>query len=51
VTPEERERMNWLVLRIQQEKDREKFSKLVEELTKLIEQKDRRFPPDSPKQT
>jgi hypothetical protein len=44
VTPEERERMNWLVLRIQQEKDHEKFTKLVEELDKLIDQKERRFP-------
>ena len=38
--------MNWLVLRIQEEKDREKFTKLVEELNKLIEQKERRFPPE-----
>jgi hypothetical protein len=44
MTPEERERMNWLVLRIQQEKDRDVFSKLVDELNKLIEQKERRFP-------
>jgi hypothetical protein len=45
MTPEERERMNWLVLRIQQEKDHEKFTKLVEELNKLIAQKEHRFPP------
>ena len=47
MTPEERERMNWLVLRIQQEKDHKIFTKLVEELQKLIDQKERRFPPDS----
>ncbi len=45
MTPEERERMNWLVLHIQQEKDHDKFTQLVEELTKLIDQKERRFPP------
>ena len=50
MTPEERERMNWIVLRIQEEKDHEKFSKLVAELEKLIAQKEKRFPPDSPKQ-
>lgn len=45
MTPEERERMNWLILRIQQEKDQDKFTKLVEELDKLIQQKESRFPP------
>jgi hypothetical protein len=45
MTPEERERMNWLVLRIQQEKDHDTFTKLVEELEKLILQKENRFPP------
>lgn len=44
MTPEERERMNWLVLRIQQEKDHETFTKLVEELNKLVAQKEGRFP-------
>jgi hypothetical protein len=48
MTPEERERMNWLVMRIQQEKDHQTFTKLVEELTKLIAQKERRFPPEKP---
>jgi hypothetical protein len=45
MTPEERERMNVLVLLIQQEKDQDKFTKLVEELNKLISQKENRFPP------
>jgi hypothetical protein len=49
MTPEERERANWLMLRIQEEKDHKKFNELVEELTKLIAQKERRFPPDKPK--
>ena len=51
VTSEERERMNWLVLRIQQEKDHKTFTQLVEELIKLIDQKERRFPPDSSRQS
>jgi hypothetical protein len=29
--------MNWLVMQIQQEKDHETFTKLVEELDKLIQ--------------
>jgi hypothetical protein len=45
MTLEERERMNVLVLLIQQEKDQDKFTKLVEELNKLISQKENRFPP------
>jgi hypothetical protein len=49
MTPEERERANWLMLRIQQEKDHKTFTKLVEELTKLIAQKEHRFHPDKPK--
>jgi hypothetical protein len=48
MTPEERERMNWIVLRIQQEKDHDVFSKLVDELNRLIDQKDRRFPQRTP---
>lgn len=48
MTPEERERMNWLAIRIQQEKDHETFTKLVDELTELIDQKERRFPPEEP---
>jgi hypothetical protein len=44
MTPEERERMNVLVLRIQQEKDHNTFTKLVEELNNLVAQKESRFP-------
>jgi len=35
--------MNWLVLRIQQEKDHDRFTKLVQELDALIDQKEYRF--------
>jgi hypothetical protein len=48
MTPEERQRMDLLVLRIQQEKDHETFTRLVEELNQLIDQKERRFPPENP---
>jgi hypothetical protein len=43
MTPEERERMNLLCLRIQEEKDYEKFASLLRELIELIERKERRF--------
>jgi hypothetical protein len=36
-------------MRIQQEKDHQAFPELVEELTKLIAQKERRFPPEKPR--
>jgi hypothetical protein len=49
MTPEESERMNWLVLRIQRESDHEEFTKLVEELKKLIAQKEHRFPTEKAK--
>jgi hypothetical protein len=49
MTPEERERMNVLVLLIQREKNHEKFTALVEELNKLIAQKEDRFPHEKPK--
>jgi hypothetical protein len=49
MTPEERERMNVLVLLIQKEKDHEKFTKLVDELNKLIAQKEDRFLHEKPK--
>jgi hypothetical protein len=49
MTPEERERMNVLVLLIQKEKDHGKFTKLVDELNKLIAQKEDRFPHEKPK--
>lgn len=39
MTPEERERMNWLCLRIQDEKDQAKFMELVHELNALLERK------------
>jgi hypothetical protein len=39
-----KKRMNWLVLRIQQEKDHEMFTKLVEELNGLVAKKEDRFP-------
>ena len=37
VTPDERERMNWLCLRIQEEKDPKIFDELVHELNELLE--------------
>ncbi len=45
MTSEERERMNWLCIRIQDEKDPETFDALVEELNKLLEQKHSRIHP------
>ncbi len=43
MTPEERERMNWLCSEIQKEKDHDKFSKLVLELDELFEKKEQRL--------
>jgi hypothetical protein len=44
MTPEERDRMNQLSLRIQEERDYEKFSGLLLELSELIDRKSsRRF--------
>ena len=43
MTPEERERMNWLCKEIQTEKDPDRFSKLVHEVDALFEEKERRF--------
>jgi hypothetical protein len=43
MTPEERERMNELCRQIQIEKDPAKFSALVEELNKLLEEKEERL--------
>jgi hypothetical protein len=37
VTPDERERMNWLCLRIQEEKNPKTFDELVHELNELLE--------------
>jgi hypothetical protein len=36
--------MNWLVMQIRRERDHDTFTKLVEELDKLIQQKETRFP-------
>jgi len=46
MTPEERERMNWLCLRIQEEKDPIVFDDLVRELIKLTEAKHKRIHPE-----
>lgn len=44
MTPEERIQMNRIVEQMKEEKDHDKFIKLVEELNKLIEKKERHFP-------
>jgi len=46
MTPEERQRMNWLCLRIQEEKDPKTFHQLVRELTDLLEVKHERIDPE-----
>ncbi len=46
VTPNERERMNELVAKIQRE-NHNKFTELVDESKSLIDQKNQRFPPKS----
>jgi hypothetical protein len=46
VTPQERERMNWLCNRIQDEKDPEKFDELVHALNALLEAKHERIHPE-----
>jgi len=43
MTPDERERMNWLCLRIQEEKDPEIFDRLIKELNDLLEVKQERI--------
>lgn len=43
MTPDERERMTILCEQIAVEQDREKFSKLVDELNELLEAKDLRL--------
>ena len=50
MTPDERERMNWLCLRIQEEKDPETFDALVQELNDLMEAKHERIHPKHKKQ-
>jgi len=44
MTPEEREQMNSLCIRIQNEKDYERFEALLRELNDVISRKERRFP-------
>lgn len=46
MTAEERQRMNWLCLRIQDEKDPEVFDELVQELIHLMEVKHERIRPE-----
>jgi len=48
VTPEEWELMQTLCKQIAVEKDSAKFSKLVQELNMLLEQKEHRLKPDQP---
>ncbi len=47
MTPEERERMNWLCKQIQEEKDHKTFSKLVQELDALFDKKEQRLDSDN----
>ena len=49
MTPEERSRMNELCAGIQEEKDYEKFSAMLHEMSQLIERKEQRRFPDQPK--
>ena len=44
MTAEERERMNSLCIRIQEEKDYPRFEALMQELNELVSRKERRFP-------
>ena len=46
MTTEERERMNWLCNRIQEEKEPNKFDELVRELNDLLEAKHERIHPE-----
>jgi hypothetical protein len=48
MTPEERERMNWLCSRIADEKDPSLFQKLLRELNELKEKKRQRIDPVNP---
>jgi hypothetical protein len=48
MTPAERERMNELCRQIQDEKDQKKFSALIEELNRLLTNKEERFEKTSP---
>jgi hypothetical protein len=44
MTPEEREKMNTLCIRIQEEKDHRRFEALLRDLNELIRRKELRFP-------
>ena len=46
MTPEERERMNQICRRVQEEKDPEIFDQLVRELNDLLETKHERIHPE-----
>ena len=46
MTPQERDRMNILVMRIQHERDPQIFDELVAELNELIKAKSRRLHPE-----
>jgi hypothetical protein len=50
MTSEERERMNWLCLEIQEETDHARFTALVRELNDLLESKEHRLDPTVKKQ-
>ena len=43
MTPEKRERMNWLCKRIQEEQDTATFNKFVTELNELLDEKGERL--------
>ena len=43
MTPEERERLNWLCKRIQEEQDAKKCSNLIADLNELLEAKEHRL--------
>jgi hypothetical protein len=45
MTPEERKRMAELVQQIQDERDQERFGRLVTELNDLLAERDKRFEP------
>ena len=49
MTPEERSRMNELCACIQEEKDYERFSAMLHEMSELIERKEQRRFPNQPK--
>ena len=43
MTPEEKERLDWLCKQIQVEQDQKKFSELCNELNELLEEKQNRL--------